>query len=75
MSVVGYILSRGIKTFLVPIYRACGICREKSLCRWFDVEMRIPMCQPCALEDMKMDAMLNTEPGYRRPDIDTPTDR
>jgi len=75
MSVVGHVASKGIRTFLIPIYRDCGICGEKTLCRWFDVEMRIPMCKPCAVEDVRMDAILNTEPGYRRPDVDSHTNR
>lgn len=67
MSCVGHIYSKGIKTLLVPVYRPCGICRRKTLCRWLDEEMRVLLCKDCAVDDLWVDAILNSLEGYRRP--------
>ena len=67
MGVVGNIKSPGVKTLLVPVYRHCGICGRKTLCRWLDTEMRVLLCKGCTVDDLWVDAFLNSVEGYRRP--------
>lgn len=68
MSIVGFIGSKSIKTFLVPVHGPCGLCGRKALCRWFDKEMRVPMCKECTKDDLWVDAILNATEGLKRPD-------
>jgi len=67
MSVVGFIQSKGIKSFLIPVHRPCGICGHKRLCRWYDMEFKEPLCKECTILDIAVDAQLNALAGYRRP--------
>jgi hypothetical protein len=76
MSSVGFIQSEGIKTFLIPVQRDCGICGRNYLCRWYDMEFKQPLCKECAISDVWVDALLNSLEGYRRPGKhDTPKNR
>lgn len=70
MASVGYIHSKGIKSFLVPVQRPCGICGREGLQRYFDMEFKKPLCRECTLIDIAVDFQLNSLEGYRRPTPD-----